>query len=346
MALSGKQKILVYLAGVALGCAVLALFPDKPETGEHPWHAQTAPDGYFPLTVEDDYGRSVTLEKQPRWLVSLAPSITEMLFAMDLGDHLIAVTENDTYPEQARLLRDNGGNIGRMDAPNLEAITALRADLVIASNLTPSSVLERVNQGRTQAIALHHDSYDDIIEDIGQLGKILGLPGRALELQGAMAAKRAAIAQPLEAVADQPPRKAIVLLNIEDGLLPGWSPGKGTWMGDLIEMSHGENVAAALGASWGQMSLEGLVAADPAVIFVKDSNTAGAKERLRRRIAELGSHPVWSQLTAVRDGRVVIVPSGPFEIPGPRMVEAYAAIAAGLWPEVVPASSLETPDDV
>lgn len=334
MALSTAKKWLIYLIGVGLGCAILTLFPDKPKTGPHPWHRQDALEGYYPLTVTDDYGREVTLEKQPRWLISLAPSITEMLFAMDMGDHLIAVTEWDTYPAKAKELRDSGGNVGALDKPDLEAITAMHVDLVIASNLTPAATLDKITQGRTQAVSLHHDSFEDVLEDIAELGRILGVPGRALALRGELESKRREIEASLRPILGESPRKAVILLHIEDGLQPGWSPGAGTWMGDLIEMAHGENIASALGSSWGQISLEGLLAANPEVIFVKEGDSPGANERLRQRLEALKAHPVWSRLRAIRNDRVIILPNGPFSIPGPRMVDAYRAIVNGLWPEL------------
>lgn len=339
-----KQKWLVYGLGVALGCGILWLFPERAPSGKHPWHAQTAPEGYYPLTVTDDYGREVTLATQPRWLISLAPSITEMLFAMGMGDHLLAVTEWDTYPEKARMLRDVGGNVGAMDQPDLEAITGLYADLVLASNLTPATVLDKVTRGRTQALSLHHESFEDVLADVAQLGRVLGVPGKALALQATLRSRRDEIVAGVNEVSSEHRLRAVILLQLEDGLQPGWSPGEGTWLGDLVVMAGGENVAAALGRSWGQISLEGLLAADPEVIFVKAGVSAGANERLRQRIEGLSSHPVWQQMTAVKNGRIVVVPNGPFSIPGPRMVDALEIIAAGLWPELTPAFGKEDPE--
>lgn len=330
------QKILVYFIGVAIGTAILMLLPDKGEREAHPWHQQTAPEGFFPMTFTDDYGREVTLRDQPRWLVSLAPSITEMLFAMEMGDHLLAVTEWDTYPEKARQLRDHGGNVGAIDHPDLEEIATVRADLVIASNLTDASVLERIQAGsRSQAISLHHDSFEDVLQDISSLGTVLGVPGRALRLLNSLKADRDAILAQLEPVRDQPRRRAVLLLYLEDGAQPGWVPGEGTWLGELIGMAHGENIAAALGRSYGQLSLEGLLRADPEVIFMKVPTGDGARERLRAQVDALADHPIWSQISAVRNDRVVLVENGPFSVPGPRIVDALAAVAEGLWPGVV-----------
>jgi iron complex transport system substrate-binding protein len=94
------------------------------------------------------------------------------------------------------------------------------------------------------------------------------------------------------------------------------------------------------------VSLEGLLAADPDVIFVKDGDSAGARERLRQRIEAVKAHPVWREMRAVREDRIVLLPPGPFSIPGPRMVQAYAEIAAGLWPELDVPHHIAEPDSL
>ncbi len=335
MALSKGQKITTYAIGVLIGCLILMVIPRKGPRELHPWHEQTAPHGYYPLSFTDDFGREIEFERQPRWFVSLAPSITEMLFAMDMGDHILAVTEWDEYPEKAKALRDAGSSVGRIDQPDLEIIAGLRPDLVIASNLTPIAVLGRIEEGtHTRAVSLHHDTFEDVIADIGKIGRITGVPARALRLMRSMETKRDQVLEQLEPIRGMEARRTLFLLHIEDGLLPGWSPGSGTWIGDMIEMIHGENIAARLGSSWGQLSLEAVVDLDPEVIFVKDGATAGSQQRLRARAEALSAHPVWSQITAVREGRVVLVDNGPFSIPGPRMVDALQTLAQALWPEI------------
>jgi|GEM_PF-1208904 len=347
MAMARGQKVLIYGIGVLLGMMILTVMPRKEPKEPHPWHEQTAPDGYYPLTFTDDYGRELTLERQPRWFVSLAPSITEMLFAMEMGDHLLAVTEWDAYPAKAKALRDAGSSVGAIDQPDLEIIAGLGPDLVIASGHTPAAVLGRIEQlSPARAVSLHHESFADVLADIGQLGRLAGVPGRALALIRSLEARKNVILDLVDSRREHAPCRAVILLHLEEGLLPGWSPGAGTWMGDLIEMAHGENIAARLGASWGQLSLEAVLAADPEVIFVKDGATPAAQERLRARVESLAQHPVWSQVSAVRNNRIVMVENGPFSIPGPRMVEALATVAQGLWPDLaIPDAPNPFPED-
>ncbi len=324
----------IYAIGVLLGCLILLALPKRERTGaaRAHWHEQTAPEGTYPLTVVDDLGRTVTLQRQPRYLVSLAPSVTELLFAMDMGDHVVAVTQWCDYPEEARALRDAGAQVGSMDQPNRETIAALRPDLVIGTNFTPPEVYAAIERPpRTVAVALRHESMEDILDDIRLLGRILGVPGKALQLLRRLQAERAAVEARLAPVAGLPRPRVLFLLSVESGSQPGWAPGRGTWISSLIEAAHAENVAAALGASWGELSFEALLALDPEVLLVRAAATPAEQARLDAELAMLAGHPVWRQVRAVRDGRIHLLPHGPFTVPGPRIMQAYAAVAEAIW---------------
>lgn len=328
-----NQKILTYAIGFVLGCLILVVIPrDKEQPKRHPWHAQTAMEGTFPMTITDDAGRTVTLSRQPRYFISLAPSVTEMLYAMDMGDHLMAVTQWCTYPAEAKALRDAGAHVGSIDQPNRETIAAYQPDLIIGTDLTPPEIYAAIaNPPKTVAVVLRQDSMDDILQDIAMIGRITGLPGNALRLIQRLKAEQAAVESRLQAHRAEPARRVLFLLSIEDGGQPGWSPGQGTWVNDLILAAHGENVASQMGQSWGEISLEALLALDPEVVLVRAAENPAEQARMEERIRQLPMHPVWKQVRAVREGRVRIVPYGPLNIPGPRIMEAYASVADGIW---------------
>ncbi len=331
--MSRNQKILVYVTGVLLGFLILMVLPrEEKQPKRHPWHAQTAPDGTYPMTLTDDMGREVTLDRQPRYFISLAPSVTETLYAMDMGDHLMAVTKWCDYPEAARELRDAGAQIGSMDQPNRETIAAYQPDVVIGTDLTPSEIYAAIeNPPKTVALVLRQESMEDIIDDIRLIGQAAGVPGKALRLMNRLEAEKAEVLARLAPHRKEPPRKVLFLLSIEEGGQAGWSPGRDTWVSDLIGQAHGINVAGELGPSWGEISMEALLSLDPEVILVRDGENPEAQARLQAEIASLPQHPVWRQVRAVREGRVRIVPYGPLNIPGPRVMEAFKAVAEGIW---------------
>lgn len=327
------QKVLTYATGFVLGCIILAMIP-REEAGpkRHPWHQQTALDGTYPMELVDDTGRIVRLEKQPRHIISLAPSITEIIFAMGLGDHLMAVTQWCDYPPEAKQLREAGAHVGSMDQPNRETIAAYRPDLIIGTDLTPPEIYAAIeNPPGTVAMVLGHDSLADVRDDIALIGKAMGVPGNALRLINRLQAEQDAVDAFLHPFTSEPPRRVLFLLSIEESGQPGWTPGEGTWVHDLMISANCINVASELGKSWGEVSYEALVSLDPEVILVRDGETDAERERLREVVQSLMQHPVWREVSAVKSGRVHIIPRGPLNIPGPRMTEAYRLVAEAVW---------------
>jgi iron complex transport system substrate-binding protein len=332
------RKLMVYGLGFVLGCGILWLLPDRPkrQDAQHPWHAQTAPEGYYPLTITDDAGRTLTFDRQPRHFISLAPSLTEMLFAMDMGDHLMAVTRWCRFPAQAAALVEAGAHVGEIHQPDVETILQYRPDLILATDLTPPAVIQRIAAtARAQVVVLSHQSWDDVLRDIATIGTVTGVPGRSLALLTRLRADMAAIDAALDPVRAAPPPRVALLLDIEAGNQPGWTPGAGTWHHDLLHRAHSHNVAAAVGNNWGQIGMEALVAAQPDVILVQDATSPAGSAALQARIEALASDPVWRTIPAVANRRIHRLPPEPLAIPGPRMAEAYRAIAAAIWPEIV-----------
>jgi len=329
------QKVLTYATGFALGCLILFALPREVERPrKHPWHAQTAPEGTYPMQVTDDYGRSVILEDQPRHFISLAPSVTEMLFAMGMGDHLMAVTKWCTHPEEAKALRDAGAHIGAIDQPDREMIAAYKPDLIIGTDLTPPEVYPLVeNPPGTVALALAHQSMEDVLEDIKTIGKVTGVPGKALRLISKLEAQEAETRSMVATHRNSPRPRVLVLYSIEADNQPGWTAGGGTWIDGLIEASHAQNVAADIGNAWGEVSLEALLSLDPQILLLREGTTPREQEEFEQIVHGLGDHPVWSQVTAIREGRVHWLPNGPLSIPGPRIMDAFSAVAEAIWEE-------------
>ena len=102
--------------------------------------------------------------------------------------------------------------------------------------------------------------------------------------------------------------------------------------GDLIERAHAVNVSASVGSSWGQVSLEALLAVQPDVILIVQGDTPEEQAGLRSRVTQLSEHPVWKHLQAIRENHIAYLPNAPFNIPGPRMIDAYESLVDALWP--------------
>lgn len=323
--MTGRGKVMTYLVGFVLGCGVLMWLPrpeGKRDERVERWRGQTAPVGYYPLQHEDVYGREVLFERQPRWVVSLAPSVTEILFAMEMGDHLSGVTDFCRYPPAALSLP----KVGRMDTPNMELLLAAHPQLVLGTALTPRNVFDRLGGQGIAAVALSHENLEGLFADIGTMGRLLGVPGHSLRLVTRLREELGALDEEVAVWRDGKKRRVLFIYGF-DGL---HSAGKGTWPGDLIERAGGVNLADEALSSWPSLNEEAVVAADPEVILVawRDGRR---DERFEAEVARWKTSAVWQGVSAVRENRVVALAKDPLAIPGPRVVEAYGLVARGIW---------------
>lgn len=334
--MSTPRKLLIYGTGFLLGLLVVIRFFPKAEGPQA--EERLDPPRAGPITWTDDRGRSVELPRAPRRVVSLAPSLTQMVYALGLGDRLVAVTRWDDYPEAARALRDSGAHVGDLHQPNRELITQLMPDLILAHAFTPPDVVALLHQPpRTSAAVFEHDRWDDVLSDLATVAHLLGEPQAALGVLRALAAEQAQLEARVEAAraAHPGPAPSVVLLySLDTDLSPGTSPGAGTWAGDLIERAGADHASAALATGWGQLGREGLLSLDPDVLLFIDGETEDARQRLQEQLTRLSGDAYWRQLQAVRTGRLYRLPPGPWNIPGPRGMEALEALIDVLWGEV------------
>ena len=213
-----------------------------------------------PRTFVDDLGRKLYLAKVPNRLVSLAPSITETLYAIGLGDRVVGVTDFCDYPPDARSKPKVG-----YARPNLETIVALQPDLVLApQDFIRPDVLGKLEQLKIPTFIVEAKTVEDIASRIQTIGRMLGQPESgdrvAMELRGrvnALKARTQALSRP----------RVLYVLNSQ----PLITVGPGSFIDQLIEMAGGANVAARALSPYPRLSMEAVLAHDPEVIiFVED----------------------------------------------------------------------------
>lgn len=317
----------VFLIGFTLGVILLLFVPiPRPEKRERPaFLEREAPAAHQPVSAVDARGREVTLPRPPRRLVSLAPSITESLFALRAGELVVGRTDYCTVPEEAQEIP----SLGSLTQPSPEQVLALRPHLVLTTTLTPTVTLERMEQLGLQTFVLRAQDWDGVLQDFRDLGRLLGAPGEALRVLHDLERRRAAVEAAIATVRDQPRRRAVLLYSVDQ--LTSAAPG--TWIGDLLDAAHADNLAAGAGSAWPRLQRETLIARDPEVILVAAPEAPAMRRALEARLRRLPDDPVWRQLTAVRTGRIVLIDDGPLQIPGPRTADALEAIARAIWPE-------------
>lgn len=247
----------------------------------------------------------------PQRIVSGMPSVTEMLFALGLGDRVVGVTTNDNYPPAARQKPKIGGFF-----LNLEKVVSLKPDLVIMVEEAQKRDIEKFRNYRLPVYTVNPRSVSDVMETLLKLGKLTGRERTAARLVAGMK-RRLAAAQPgglsLELILRKRPKVLTVV-----GFNPLIVVGGGTFIDDIMKQAGAENVAGRFGTAYPQYSYESLVRENPEYIIIP-KGVAGAKE--------LTGDPRWKRLNAVKEGKILVIDADILSRPGPRVVEAVAEIA-------------------
>lgn len=273
-----------------------------------------AADTKYPLTVTDDSGTEVTIAEEPRTIISVLPSVTEIVFALGLDEEVIAVTENDDYPEEVH----DKEKVGGMEL-NMEKIVSLEPDLVIAGLLNGKAVEKMRDLGLTVLVA----EGEDLAGTYASIELIGEVTNRAAEAEAIVSAMKDDVAYVQDNVADIPEDEQVnVWIEVSPDL---FTPGAGTSMDELITLAGGRNVAADELDGWGQLSEENVVALNPDVII----GTYGEDE-VQKAVADRTS---WSELGAVENDRVYGIEASILERTGPRLTEGLLRLAELFYPD-------------
>lgn len=321
----------VLIGALAFTLAILALLRLMTQQAKHAVNHPAAPTSVgtsaYPMTFRDGMGRTVTLPAAPQRIISLAPSMTELLFALGAGDRLIADTRFCIHPPEAIQKIKIGGI---MD-PDMEKILTLHPDLVIGTALTPREVAEQIDRLGIHSVYFKHTTIESVYSDTVELATILGIKERGEKLVADLRSRETDITKRLAALPPGQARPKVLLLLRIDGL---FSAGKGTFPSELIERARGENVAAQATTSWPQLSMETIIAANPDVIVVAIGEGKVEYNFLQTTWKKMQTDPHWKNISAVKNNRLVQVKDDLITIPGPRLMEALEAIAVGLHPEI------------
>jgi iron complex transport system substrate-binding protein len=272
----------------------------------------------FPLTITDDDGVEVTIDAEPERIVTFAPSATEIVFALGLGDRLVGVSGPfDDYPAEAAEIDEIGGAGDFGVDPNIEAVVALEPDLFLTIK-GGDQWKERLRDLGVPVVTLDATDLDDLLNDIEVAGHITGADDAAAALVDDLEAQAGEVEAALEGV--EP-----VTCFYETFYPPLYTVGPGTFIYDLLERAGCDPVTASSDFQYPEWSVEDLVAQGPDVYLV--SSESGASPRAVARRAGFDA------IDAVAAGRVVAIESDLAERPGPRIVQGLRLIAEALHPE-------------
>jgi iron complex transport system substrate-binding protein len=281
-----------------------------------PTLATPAPSVAFPLTITDDEGTAVAIPTSPQRIVSLTPAATETLFAIGAGDRVVAKVEDiAAYPPAADALPV----VATYQGVDIEKIVALKADLVIAGGLgfTPPDAVTKLRTLGIPVVVLYAESIEGALAGIEKVGLATGEAAAAAELTATMTAEIDRIGALTKGVA-----KPVTFYEI-DATSAIYTVPADSLYAEMLRLAGADPITTD--ASY-QISLEKLVAANPAVILLGDAAST--------KPADVGARPGWSGIQAVRDGKVFPVDDTLITRPGPRLVDGLRVLIAVLHPEV------------
>ena len=262
--------------------------------------------------VTDDLGRTVNVPVKITRIVSLAPNLTENIFAVGAGDRLVGVTTFCNYPEQAKEI----AKIGDTMNPNMELIVALKPDIVFVSTASQIEAFMKTLEVNGIAVYVTNPaSLDGVLKNLTQLGDIFGTQEQTEKLVNDLQ-RRVAAANP-------PPAYLLIhpTVFVQISKEPLFTIGKSSFLTEIVARAGGHSVTADIDSAYPKISKETALALNPEIIILSDSED------------NREPNDVFKSSTAVKNARVYKVNADLLSRPGPRLVDALEQIAKDLHPE-------------
>lgn len=287
-----------------------------------PTLAPTVAPSPTPLTFTDASKRTVKLPKPAQRVVSLAPSNTEILFAVGAGKQVVGRDDLSDYPTEAKSVTSIGSTFKKL---NTEAVVTLKPDLVLAANLTPAEQVKSLEDlGITVYVLGNPKDFDGLYQNLITVGQMTGHEDEAKKLSESLKTRVKNVTDKIKNATAKP--KVFYELDGSDPIKP-WTSGPGTFIDTMITVSGGENIGKGLKDQWAQMSSEEIVKQNPDIIVLGDSNYGITAEKVSARAG-------WQNIAAVKNKKIFPFNPDLASRPGPRLVDGLEAMAKVLQPDL------------
>ncbi len=305
---------MVMILAALLGCAPNSTLPT----------VQSSPTTQAAVTLTDSAGRAVTIQGRPQRIVSLAPSATEILFALGAGDRVVAVDNLSDYPAETKNLPKI-----KILPLSLENVVSFKPDLILmASGMNSPEEIKGLADLKLTVLVVStlNTTFETVMSDILLVGKATGTEVKAKDITDGMNQKVQTIKTQIAKAKTKP--RVYWELDATDPAKP-FTPGPGSFVNDLITMAGGVNIAADAKSPYTQINAEQIVAANPDLIIMSDAAYGVTIESVKQR-------PGWANLDAIKNNRIYPIEDSLVSRPGPRLVQGLEAAAKLIHPELFP----------
>jgi iron complex transport system substrate-binding protein len=271
----------------------------------------------FPVTVTRSDGRELTIAAAPQRIASLSPAATEVLYAVGAGPQIVATDLQSDYPPEA-------ANTSKLDAfqPNLEAIAAVEADLIIIASNQDNVVEALDGLGETVLFLEVPDTIDGVMEQVQLLARVSGRARAGERLAQELKGRIESVTRRLADV-HEGPRVYHELDNTFFTVAPN------SFVGDFYNLLKARNIAEGAPTAYPQLSQEEILDRDPEVIILADADAGESPQTVKAR-------PGWGVINAVKNDRIYVVDPDLVSRPGPRVADGLEQLARFLYPEKFP----------
>ena len=270
----------------------------------------------YPLKVVDAFKRTITLNKEPQRIISISPSISQIVFALGKGDKLVGRTDYCDYPASVK----NVASIGGLVNPNIEKIVELKPDVVIASDLINKDIVAKLESLNIKVVIFYgEESFNGVYDTITKIGNVLNANVKANNTITSMKYRVSLVVNKVKAAKLKPS----VYYVVSYGKMGDYAATKGTFIGNMIEMAGGVN--AANDATGWKYSVEKLVVKNPDILIC--SKFYGYKDGIK-------TTPGYMDLKAVKGGKLLEIDNNLLDQQGPRLGEGLQMLAKLIHPEL------------
>jgi iron complex transport system substrate-binding protein len=279
----------------------------------------------------DDKGHVTSLSAYPNRIVSLAPSTTEILFALGLDDKVVAVTNYDNYPYNFSAWFEAGNmtSVGEFSNPNMEVIASVNPDLILATAGVQGETIDSLRSLNYKVLVLDPSSVEGVFQDIKLVGNATGYTAQATSLVNSLRSRIDAVVAKVAGAESKPK----VYYEVWYDPTSLWSAGSKAMQNDLIVKAGGTNIFADQQLDFFQSSAEAVISRNPDVILVPSSGM-GMGPPFWGSINDIKARPGWNSISAVQNDRIYQVDGDIIARAGPRVADAIEALARYFHPEL------------